>query len=61
MKNGELSEIGLHPSDPLAVKVVAVWSEWHKVYCSYLVNIDTAKTFYFGAVYNEVLKQCKWP
>ena len=61
-KNCELTEVGLHPSDPLAVKLVAVRSEWHKICSSYCVNNDTAKTFliaYFSAVYNELLRQCQ--
>ena len=45
LKNSELTDIGLHPSDPLAVKGVTVRSEWHKVCSSYSVNSDTAKTF----------------
>ena len=62
LKNSELTDIGLHPSDPLAVKVVTVRSEWHKVCSSYSVNSDTAKTFlisYFSATYNELLQQCQ--
>jgi len=61
-KNCELTEIGLHPSDPLAAAVVAVRSEWHKVCSKYSVNSDTAKTYlvsYFSAMYNELLRQCQ--
>jgi len=61
-KNSELTTIGLHPSDPLAVEVVAVKSKWHKVCSTYLVSSDTAKTFlisYFSSVYNVLLRQCQ--
>jgi len=58
-KNCELTEVGLHPSDPLAVKVVAVRSEWHKICSSYSVNSDTAKAFLIVYFRNELLRQCQ--
>ena len=60
--NRELTDLGLHPADPLAVNVVTVRAEWNKVCKSCSVGSDTAKTFlisFFSSVYNELLRQCQ--
>ena len=52
-KNMELSDIGLHPSDPLTGPVVSIRSQWNKVCHTYSIDDDTARTFlisYFGFV-----------
>ena len=45
MKNSELSDIGLHPSDPIANKVVSIRSQWRKVWKGYSVDDETSWTF----------------
>ena len=60
--NRELTDLGLHPADPLADYVVAVRGEWKKVCSSYSMKHDVAKTFlisFSSSVYNEFLRQCQ--
>ena len=58
----ELSDIGLHPSDPLAGPVVSIRSQWNKVCHTYSIDGDAARTFlisYFGLIYDGLLQQCQ--
>ena len=43
--NRELSLIGLHPNDPIAVDVASVWSQWHCVVKQYSLTKDDSKIF----------------
>ena len=59
--NRDLSLIGLHPSDPIAVDVVSVRSQWSRLAVQYSLQKEESKTFltlYCGNVYNELLHRC---
>ena len=43
--NRELSLIGLHPDDPIAVDVVSVRSQWHRVVKQYSLTKHDSKNF----------------
>ncbi|XP_065893888.1 uncharacterized protein [Dysidea avara] len=61
VKNCQLSPVGLHPTDPLAIEVVAVWSKWNK-FCSLhsLLSSESKKFLivFCSCVYDELLRQC---
>jgi len=57
-----LSDVGLYPSDPLAIPVVSIRSQWKDVCSAHSIDSDTGKTFlisFFGSFYNEFLWQCQ--
>ena len=59
--NRELSMIGLHPSDPIAVDVVSVRSQWHHLSTKYSLQKERCKTFlilFCGCIYDELLRKC---
>ena len=60
-KNCQLSQVGLHPSDPLAIEVAAVRSKWNK-FCSLhsLLSSESKKFLmvFCSCVYDELLRQC---
>lgn len=59
--NRQLSLIGLHPDDPIAVDVVSVSSQWHHVVMSYSLKKQDAKNFliiFCSCVYDELLHTC---
>ena len=61
-KNSELSDVGLHPSDPLAIPVVSIRSQWKGVCSAHSIDRDTVETFlisFFGSFYDEVLWHCQ--
>ena len=56
--NHELSLIGLHPNDSIAVDVVSVRSQWHCVVKQYSLTKDDSKIFlilFCSYVYDELL------
>ena len=57
--NHDLSVIGLHPSDPVAVDVVSIRSQWHHLSITLLK--ERAKVFlmlYCSSMYDELLCKC---
>ena len=59
--NRELSLIGLHPDDSIAVDVVAVRSQWQRVAMKYSLTRDDANNFlilFCSCVYDELLRTC---
>ena len=59
--NRDLTLIGLHPSDPIAVDVVSVRSQWSRLAVQYSLQKEESKTFlilYCGSVYDELLHRC---
>ena len=61
-KNSELTDIGLHPDNPIASKVISVRVEWKKVCDTRSIDKNTSHTFcisFFGSIYNELLRQCQ--
>ena len=56
--NSELSLIGLHPNDPIAVDVVSVRTQWHCVVKQYSLTKDDSKIFlilFCSYVHDELL------
>jgi len=59
--NQELTAMGLHPSDPLAEKVVSVRAQWNRICIPYSLSQNEKKKFvmlYSSAVFNYFLRQC---
>ena len=59
--NRDLSMIGLHPSDPIAVDVVSIRSQWCHLSTKYSLPKERSKTFlilYCSSVYDELLRKC---
>ena len=59
--NRELSLIGLHPDDPIAVDVVSVRFQWHRIVMQYSLTKDDSKIFlilFCSCVYDELLRTC---
>ena len=59
--NCELSLIGLHPDDPVAVDVVSVRSQWHRVVMSFSLKKQDAKYFlilFCSCIYDNLLRTC---
>jgi len=59
--NRELSLIGIHPDDPIAVDVVSIRSKWHCIVKQYFLTKNDAKIFlilFCGCVYDELLRAC---
>ena len=59
--NQELTTMGLHPSDPLAEKVVAVRAQWSRICAENSISLKEKKKFvilYSSAVFNHLLWQC---
>ena len=51
----------MHPDDPIAVDVVSVRSQWHRVVMLYSLTKDDAKKFlilFCSCVYDELLRTC---
>ena len=59
--NRDLSLIGLHHSDPIAVDVISVRFQWSHLAVQYSLQKEESKTFvmlYCGSVYDELLHRC---
>ena len=60
-RDQELTAMGLHPSDPLADKVVSVREQWSRVCIQHSITKKDKKTFlilYSSAVFNYFLQLC---
>ena len=60
-KNYQLSQIGLHPSDPLAAEVVPAQSKWNNFCFLHSLILSNAKKFlivFCCCMYDELLRQC---
>ena len=60
-KNHQLSQLHLHPSDPVAEQIFKVRSAWHKVKEQHSLSHDTSTRFlmlYCSSTLDELLRQC---
>ena len=60
-RNQDLTSLGLHPSDPLASKVVLVRAQWSQIAIQHSVSKKGKKTFtmlFSSAIFNYFLSQC---
>ena len=60
-KNQDLMMLGLHPSDPLASKVVLVRAEWSQAFIQLSINKKGSKVLlmlFSSAIFNYFLRQC---
>ena len=60
-KNQHLTQLGLHPSDPVAEQVLTARSEWHKVKEKHALSQDASSRFltlYCSSTLDQLLRQC---
>ena len=60
-RNQDLTSLGLHPSDPLASKVILVRAQWSQIAFQHSISKKGKKTFmmlFSSAIFNYFLSQC---